>query len=282
MSIRGLLTLTRYRVSAAVTFSALASSIMCRRGFYWPDILPLSGIFLLAAGASALNQYQERELDARMPRTMRRPLPAQEITPAFALMISWFLIIGGLSLLLAGGYMATAFLGLFNIFWYNGVYTNLKQKTAFAVVPGALTGAIPILMGWTAAGGSLFDPLPMFLSFFIFLWQVPHFWLLALIYEDDYRKAGFPLLSGIFSIPVQKRIIFSWLAAASVSTIFLILFSLVTRTLIVDMIIGLNVLVMIYSIYNLFIQKTEQFRMLFLVVNLFMFAVFFMVVAEHL
>jgi heme o synthase len=282
LSVRGLLTLTRYRVSAAVTFSAFASSVMCRRGFSWMDILPLSGILLLAAGSSALNQYQERDLDAMMPRTMRRPLPAQEITPSSALMVAWFLIVGGLSLILAGGHTSTACLGLFNILWYNGIYTNLKKTTAFAVVPGALTGAVPILMGWTAAGGSMFDPLPMFLAFFIFLWQVPHFWLLALIYEDDYRKAGFPLLSGVFSMNVQKRIIFSWLAAASVSTIFLILFRLVTQPLIVDLIIALNVLVMIYSVYNLFIHKPEQFRMLFLVANLFMFAVFFLVVAEHL
>ena len=113
-----------------------------------PMFLPLLGIFLLASGASALNQYQEWPYDERMERTRRRPVPSRRISTAEASRISMICIVGGMVVLLYYAPPVSFILGFFNLVWYNGFYTWLKRKTAFAVVPGALTGVIPILMGW--------------------------------------------------------------------------------------------------------------------------------------
>jgi len=281
-SFKSFLAFIRLKVSIAVTFSAYTAALLCRGSFSFLDLLPMLGIFLLAAGASVLNQYQEKEYDARMLRTMKRPLPSAEIKPVVSLWIAFLFIFTGLVLIAAGGHWLTMLLGVFNIFWYNGFYTWLKRKTAFAVVPGALTGAIPVLMGWTAAGCYIFHPLPLFLAFFIFLWQVPHFWLLALLYEEDYRNAGFPTLSNLFSLSQMKNIIFSWLLAASLSSGLMILFGIVNMFLTAVIIIVLSAILLFLSVFYLFISRTSRYRLLFLMVNIFMLLVFCLIIAEKL
>jgi heme o synthase len=282
LSFRSFLAFIRFKVSIAVTFSAYTAALICRGSFSWLDLLPMSGIFLLSAGASALNQYQEKEYDARMMRTMKRPLPSAAIKPVTSLWIAFLLVLTGLLFIASGEHWLTLLLGIFNILWYNGFYTWLKRRSAFAVVPGALTGAIPVLMGWTAAGCPVWHPLPLFLAFFIFLWQVPHFWLLALLYEEDYRNAGFPTLSNLFSLAQMKKIIFSWLLAASLSSGLMILFGIVNNYLTALIIIILNVVLLFLSLFYLFISRTSRYRLLFLMVNIFMLLVFCLIIAENL
>jgi protoheme IX farnesyltransferase len=281
-SFRSFLAFIRYKVSIAVTFSAYTSALICRGSLSILDILPMTGIFLLAAGASALNQYQEKDYDARMSRTMNRPIPSAKIKPLTSLLIVFLFIFAGLSLIASGEHWFTLLLGIVNIIWYNGLYTWLKRKTAFAVVPGALTGAIPVLMGWTAAGGYLFHPLPLFLAFFIFLWQVPHFWLLSLIHEEDYRNAGFPVLSDIFTVPQMKKIIFAWLVAASLSSVLMILFGVVNHNFTIVIIVVLNAVLLFLSAYYLFISRISRYRLLFLMVNIFMLLVFCLIIADNI
>jgi heme o synthase len=281
-SVRRFLAFIRFKVTIAVTFSAYTAMIVCRESFSLLDLLPVSGIFLLASGASALNQYQEREYDARMRRTMNRPLPSADFKAGTAFWIASLLLFTGMLLIAFGEYWLTLILGIINVIWYNGLYTWLKKRTAFAVIPGALTGAIPVMMGWTAAGGYPFHPLPLFLAFVIFIWQVPHFWLLALIYEDDYRKAGFPTLLDIFTLPKVKRIIFSWLSAASLSS-FLLFFSGVTAHGInMILLLLMNAILLFLSAYYLFISRISRYHLLFMMVNVFMLLVLFMIIADNL
>ena len=282
LSFRSFLAFIRFKVSIAVTFSAYSAAIICRGNFSSQDLLPMSGIFLLAAGASALNQFQEKEYDARMSRTKKRPIPSAEIKPITSLWIAFFLILAGLIMIKAGEHWLTLVLGIINIFWYNGFYTWLKRRTAFAVVPGALTGAIPVMMGWTAAGGSLFHPLPLFLAFFIFLWQVPHFWLLALMHEEDYRNAGFPVLSDLFSLSWMKKIIFSWLLAASLSSLLMILFGIVNIDFIAVIIVVMNAVLLFLSVFYLFISRNSAYRLLFIMVNIFMLLVFCLIITDNI
>jgi flagellar biosynthesis/type III secretory pathway chaperone len=109
-----------------------------------------------------------------------------------ALQISGLLIFFGLLLLLAMGY-TPALLGFLNILLYNFVYTPLKRYTAFSIIPGAMVGSVCPLIGWSAGNLSVFHPVALFLSLFVFLWQIPHFWLLLLHHSQDYQKAGFNL-----------------------------------------------------------------------------------------
>jgi len=205
-------------------FSALstATGFVLAAGGAKPQLLaPAFGTLLLACGAGALNQYQERDIDALMERTRGRPLPSRRIPPRNALLFSLIVISLGSSFLLLTGSLPAVVLGLLAVFWYNGVYTTLKRKTAFAVVPGALIGAIPPAIGWLAGGGSPKDPGLMVLCFFFFMWQIPHFWLFVLNRGDEYREAGIPSLTALFSRSQLLRIVFAWVAATSVSSLFL-------------------------------------------------------------
>ena len=118
-----------------------------------PDImLVTTGILLLAVSASALNQVQETATDRKMARTSSRPLPTGKITIKNALVFCFLNMAAGTILIYSGGNIKAAAAGLFTIFWYNMIYTYAKRLTAFAVIPGAITGALPPLIGWIAAG----------------------------------------------------------------------------------------------------------------------------------
>jgi heme o synthase len=106
---------------------------------------------------------------------------------------------------------------LLNLIWYNGIYTPLKKINPLAIIPGSLVGSIPPAVGWTAAGGNILDPQIIILSFFFFIWQIPHFWLLLLIFGKDYENAGFPTLMQIFSSDQLARITFIWIVATVVT-----------------------------------------------------------------
>jgi protoheme IX farnesyltransferase len=189
------------------------------------DVVPSAlAVFLLASGASALNQYQERGIDAKMKRTRRRPLPSGTIPPAQALLFSIGLIVTGLLILLRTGGLQTFGLGIFALFWYNGIYTYLKKRTAFASIPGAAVGMIPPAIGWVSAGGGLFDVRIGAICFILFMWQIPHFWLLLLRHADEYTKADVPSLIKIMSPAQISRVTFTWIFAAGVASLLMPLY----------------------------------------------------------
>ena len=213
--------LCKIRIALLSSFSAATGFLLASTELRPEIIILILGVFLLACGSSALNQYQERETDAVMPRTCSRPLPSGRIKPLNALYFSIWLLFLGSSALLMTGSLPAALLGLFAIAWYNGVYTFLKRVTAFAVVPGALTGAIPPAMGWLAGAGTMADKKLLMLCFFFFIWQVPHSWLFIMRYGREYEEAGFPALTKIFTPLQMKRIILNWLFATTISCLFL-------------------------------------------------------------
>lgn len=154
----------------------------------------LAGTALVAGGASALNQFAERDLDARMLRTRHRPLPAGRLAPGEALTFGLAVSAAGLVLLAAGANALTAVLGLAAFASYVLLYTPLKRVTSLCTVVGAVPGAIPPLMGWAAARGGL-DRTAWALFSILFLWQLPHFLALAWMYREDYARGGFPMLA---------------------------------------------------------------------------------------
>jgi protoheme IX farnesyltransferase len=161
----------------------------------------LLGTGLLAAGSSALNQLQEAQVDATMPRTARRPIPSGRIEPTLAASAAFVLIASGAGVLLMGAPPSVVGLGILTVVLYNGFYTLWwKRQFSRAAVPGAIPGALPILMGYAGASGQWLDPTGIYLFLVLFFWQMPHFWVLALRYREDYSKGGFPTL------PVAKGV----------------------------------------------------------------------------
>lgn len=186
----------------------------------------LLGILLQACGAAALNQVQDAQLDRRMGRTRRRPIPDGRISRGGALAGALGLLAGGTALSWVAYGPVPALLGVAAAVVYNAIYTPLKRVTPFAALPGALVGALPPAAGWAAAGGYLADPTIHEIAFFFFLWQMPHFWLLLLHYEKDYVAAGLPSLFDRFDRRQIAQLTFVWIAAVAVASVMMPLFSL--------------------------------------------------------
>lgn len=216
--------LGKVRITIAVSLSTILGYVLFRGGFDTGIWLPTLGIFLLAMASSAINHFQEREWDALMDRTRNRPIPSGRISPRGALLVAFVLAASGsVLLLITSGFLAMQ-LGLLALLWYNVIYTPLKRKTPFAVVPGSVIGAIPPLVGWVAAGGSLNDPGILMVAFFFFIWQIPHFWLLLLKLGPQYQQAGFPTLTSLYTSRQLRRITFVWTVTMVISCLFIPVF----------------------------------------------------------
>jgi heme o synthase len=153
----------------------------------------VAGVTFLAAGSSALNQVLERDLDLLMTRTCRRPLPAGDLTPARATMAGTFCLLAGFLILSFTGGLLPVLLGGIATVWYLGIYTPLKRRTPFALPLGAVSGALPPVIGWCAAGGSPGDYRVILFAGLLYLWQITHFRLFQRRHGDDYHRAGIPL-----------------------------------------------------------------------------------------
>ena len=162
-----------------------------RRCCRWPP--PSTGTALVAGGAAVLNQVYERDTDALMRRTRLRPLPDRRVASLDARVFGLALAAAGLALLALAPSAVAALLALATLVIYLVVYTPMKRRSSLSTLVGAVPGALPPLIGWTAAAGrcrvggwTLFA--------IVFLWQIPHFMAIAWMYRDDYRRAGFPML----------------------------------------------------------------------------------------
>lgn len=154
----------------------------------------LLGTAMSACGASALNQWWERSLDALMKRTQDRPLPAKRLHPRDALLFAFFCFLFGTALLALFVNFLSAFLGVATVIIYVVMYTPLKRYTTLNTLLGAIPGALPPLIGWTAATGSI-GLLGIVLFLILWFWQMPHFLAIAWLYREDYAAAGFRMLS---------------------------------------------------------------------------------------
>jgi len=190
------LELTKPRITLMVLITTLVGYYMGSQNDLQVLVLlhTIIGTALVAAGASALNQYMERDLDARMMRTRTRPLPEGRVLPNEALIFSLALAISGVTYLTLFVNGLTGALGASTLAAYIFLYTPLKTRTAFCTLVGAFPGAVPPLMGWTAARGNL-DEVALSLFAILFLWQMPHFFAIAWIFTEDYARGGFVMHS---------------------------------------------------------------------------------------
>ncbi len=211
-----LLELVKFRITVLVSFTTALGYFLASDNLGFGFLYPVVGIFLLACSSAALNQLQESKTDMLMERTKNRPIPSGKISRGGVLAISLFLLLSGITILILKTNVATLLTGLLTFYWYNAVYTPLKKKTALAIIPGSLVGALPPIAGWLAGGGGLFNVEIGVVALYFFVWQIPHFWLLLLLYGSDFKKGGFPVLTDVYSESFIKKITFVLLVATVV------------------------------------------------------------------
>ena len=219
---RDLVALSKPRVLLMVLASTLAGYFVALDGR--PDLARvihvLIGTFMAAGGTLALNQYVERDVDALMERTRRRPLPDRRLQPLEALLFASVLTSAGVMYLAVSVGIAVAGLTLATTILYLGAYTPLKTRSALCMLVGAVPGALPPVTGWLAARGELGLGAAMLFAI-VFLWQLPHTLAIALLYRDDYARAGVRVLPVVdaYGTVSDRQIVTSTLALLGVSVL---------------------------------------------------------------
>jgi heme o synthase len=201
------LALTKPRIIELLLVTTLPTMVVAARGFpnLWLVVATLVGGSLAAGGANAINMYVDRDIDAVMHRTSRRPLVTGAITPRAALRFALALEVLSFGELWAAVNLLSAVLAISATLFYVFVYTLwLKRTSRQNIVIGGAAGAVPVLVGWAAVRGSL-SLAPIALFAVIFAWTPPHFWSLAIKYRDDYAAADVPMLPAVASLAATAR-----------------------------------------------------------------------------
>jgi protoheme IX farnesyltransferase len=219
---RDILALTKPRISVLSVATAAAGMALApggASGRLWT--LTLVGTLLLVGSASTLNMFLERDVDAKMARTRHRPLPAGRLTAQLAF---WFGLVQAavaVPMLWFGANALTGALGALALVLYVLVYTPLKRKTTISLLIGAIPGAMPPLLGWTAATNHV-SVAALAVFGVMFFWQIPHFIAIALFRTDDYVNAGLKILPAEVGEPAARKQLFGYLVAQIVVTLALV------------------------------------------------------------
>ena len=246
--IKDFFVVTKFVLSFAVSLSALFAYIMAKGEIGLDMFLATFSVLLVAMGVSTLNQVQEYREDSKMDRTKNRPIAAGRMLPRTGVIIAVVLILLSLGLIytllgLTGiNFFAFAFL------WYNLMYTPLKKRSALAVVPGAILGVIPPAIGWLVAGHTLFELEFIALAVYYFIWQVPHFWLLVMLFHGDYKDGGYPTAMRLFGEGTLQRLTFVWLMLSIQAGVFLVYTFNVYSNITIALSVGLGVWAFLTSI----------------------------------
>jgi protoheme IX farnesyltransferase len=226
-----ILELGKVRISLPIALSAITGYVLFAGVLDSQGWLLGLGVFFMSCASSALNHWQERAIDIKMPRTKNRPIPSGKISANAALgVVIAFAALGSAILLLTNPIMAFV-LSWTTLFFYNAVYTPMKKYSAFAVIPGSMVGALPPMIGWAGAGGSLTSETILLVATFFFIGQIPHFWLLLLMFGEQYKLANLPSLNQIFNEGQIKRITYTWILTTVGSAFLVILFVFSSKVL---------------------------------------------------
>lgn len=264
--------LSKIKIPLAVTISALTGYLVFNEEFDPTAVFLTAGVFLLSAGSAALNQFQEYRFDAIMHRTRKRPIPSGRFSVKGTLIFSIILAISGVAILYFFTNLTATIIGLITLFWYNAIYTPLKRKTVFAILAGAFVGALPPMIGWTAAGGVAFDSVILLISSLLFVWQVPHFILLLLKYGNDYEIAGFASLTTIFTQNGLKQLIFIWILATACAVVIIPVAGVISSKIITIALL-LSSVWLVASFYYILKKHSINLKMAFMQMNIFLLLV---------
>lgn len=278
-----LLELAKLKIALPVALSCFLGYILYTPYFSINTLFVTIGILGIVSGASTLNQIQEAYQDGLMQRTKLRPLPSGRISKEHALIWGIICLVPGMLFLVIGGNVDSLSLALFSLICYNLIYTPIKKRTPFAIVPGALCGAFPPLIGWLAAGGPLFDQTILAITIFFFMGQIPHFGLLSLIHEEDYSNAGFKTLSQQFGHVKTKHITMIWIISTIAIATLLPLYKIINTPLSIIFLLIISIWMGHRSIIFTY-NKTNSSTLLrqFIYLNYFFLLVMLIIILEHL
>lgn len=196
MKVRAYWEMLKPRLSGLVAFSCAFGFVLASPVINWVQLCVVYfGGFLVSGASVIINQILEKDLDKLMTRTQNRPLPTGKISVQEAIYLAVISFGVGIALLLSYTNILTVSLSILSMLLYSFVYTPLKRVGSIAVFVGAIPGALPPLLGWTAATGAISHE-ALIIFGIQFIWQFPHFWAIAWVADDDYKKAGFKLLPG--------------------------------------------------------------------------------------
>jgi protoheme IX farnesyltransferase len=263
--------LAKLPLAAFIALSTLFGAIVAG-GRPTLEIVPVVlGVLFVACGGATLNSLQERSLDATMQRTRERPLPAGQVRPAQALWQAVLLIGGGMLLqAVACKNPWPLLLTATALLFYNGVYTPLKSRTTYAIIPGLISGALPPYIGWIGGGGEFLAFLAILLIVLLVLWQVPHFHLILLANQEDYHASPLPHLLRRLSEASLRRLFIPWVGSlACVMMMFAVVPQAMTNLCRIAVVA--NALVLVLCFLQLDRVATEKrYHYLFLCMNVFL------------
>ena len=273
--------LGKVRIALPVALSALAGFTLYAGEIGSQGWLLALGVFLMSCGSGAINHWQEHKTDARMPRTQHRPIPSGRISVAGGLLVALFYVAAGSVVLFFTNPPVALGLSWTTLFFYNLVYTPLKKITAFAVIPGSMVGALPPLIGWTAAGGNITSEIILLVAVFFFIGQIPHFWLLLLMFGDQYKKAGMPSLNQLFSENQIKRITFTWVLT-TVASALLVLFFIFTSKALLILLLGYTFYLLFSLSFSMLVKNELNVKQAFYKLNFLYLFMMLLLIADSL
>ncbi|MGQ7870865.1 protoheme IX farnesyltransferase [Sunxiuqinia sp. sy24] len=270
-----ILQLGKVRISLPISLSAVTGYVLQTGSFGLEGFYLALGVFLVSCSSSAINHWQEHKIDKHMPRTQNRPIPSGKISPKFAAIVALVHFASG-ALILSQHFAPIALIAsMVTLISYNGFYTPLKKHTAFAVVPGSLVGALPPYIGWLAAGGYILDPTIFWVAIFFFIGQIPHFWLLLLLFGEQYKLVGYPSLNDLFNENQIKRLSYTWILSTIAAALIIAL-----KIMISPIVIAVLLLYIFYLLFTttrqILIQHNLPVRPTFFKLN---FLYLFMMIA---
>lgn len=274
--------LSKLIISVSVTLTTFTGYVVAGHQLDFRLLGILSGVFLLSAGACTLNHILEKDTDALMPRTMNRPLPSGRISVTEAKTWASVFLIAGTMLLISFSNVECAGLGLINVAWYNLIYTPLKKRSVWALFAGTVTGVIPFFMGTVAVDGEFPKTAHLFIAFYLFLWQIPHFLLLVSKYGKEYEQAGLASFSKFSSDKKIINLAYLWMLACCVASLLLPYFGFTRSPFSTLAILITTFGVILMVAFGILTNNNQNFKTPFITTNLMQLSLMLTLVFDNL